>query len=159
MDCSTPGFPVLTVSQSLLRFMPIESVMLSNISFSAASFFFCLQSFPALRSFPISPLFLLGGQSIGASASVLPMNIQGTFPLGLTDLISLQSKVLSRSAPEPQFESINFLMLSLLYSPTLTFVHDYWKTIALTVRTFVSKVMSLHGDVGPTQIQSLTGNI
>ena len=107
----------------------------------------------------MSWLFTSGGQSIGASASVLPMNIQGTFPLGLTDLISLQSKVLSRSAPEPQFESINFLMLSLLYSPTLTFVHDYWKTIALTVRTFVSKVMSLHGDVGPTQIQSLTGNI
>ena len=90
----------------------------------------------------MSWLFTSGGQSIGASASVLPMNIQGTFPLGLTDLISLQSKVLSRSAPEPQFESINFLMLSLLYSPTLTFVHDYWKTIALTVRTFVGKGMS-----------------
>ena len=44
---------------------------------------------------------------------------------------------------EPQFESINSLVLSLLYGPTLTSVHDYWKTIALSIRTFVSKVMSL----------------
>ena len=56
----------------------------------------CLQSFPASGSFPMSPLFASGGQSIGASASVLPMNIQGWFPLGLTGLISLQSKGLSR---------------------------------------------------------------
>ena len=58
----------------------------------------CLQSFPALRSFPMSQLFSSGGQSIGtsASASVLPMNIQSWFPLGLTGWISLQSKGLSR---------------------------------------------------------------
>ena len=87
----------------------------------------------------MSWLFTSAGQSIGASASVLPMNIQGAFPLELTDLISLQSKVLSRSSPEPQFESINSLMLSLLYSPTLTSVHDYWKTIALTYRPLLGK--------------------
>ena len=58
----------------------------------------CLQPFPASRSFPVSQLFTSGGQSIRASASssVLPMNIQGWFPLGLTGLISLQSKGLSR---------------------------------------------------------------
>ena len=58
----------------------------------------CPQSFPALRSFPMSQLFASGGQSIGASASasVLPMNIQDWFPLGLTDLISLPSKGFSR---------------------------------------------------------------
>ena len=58
----------------------------------------CLQSFPASGSFPISCFFTSGGQTIGASASasVLPMNIQGWFPLGLTGLISLQSKRLSR---------------------------------------------------------------
>ena len=57
-----------------------------------------LQSFPASGSFPMSRLFASGGQSIGASASasVLPMNIQDWFSLGLTDLISLQSKELSR---------------------------------------------------------------
>ena len=56
----------------------------------------CLQSFPASGSFPLSQLFTLGGQSIGDSASVLPMNIQHCFPLGLTGVISLQSKGLSR---------------------------------------------------------------
>ena len=58
----------------------------------------CLQSFPASGSFPVSRLFELGGQSIGpsASASVLPMNIQDWFPLGLTSSISFQSKGLSR---------------------------------------------------------------
>ena len=56
----------------------------------------CLQSFPESGSFPMSWLFASGGQSIRASASVLPMNIQCWFPLGLTGLISLQSKGLSR---------------------------------------------------------------
>ena len=58
----------------------------------------CPQSFPVSGSFPVSRLFTSGGQSIGTStsASVLPMNIQGWFPLGLTGLISLQSKGLSR---------------------------------------------------------------
>ena len=66
-------------------------------SSSAALFTIWLQSFPESRSFPICQLLASGGQSIGASASssVLPMNIQGWFPLGLTDLISLQSKELS----------------------------------------------------------------
>ena len=69
-----------------------------TISSSATPFSFGLQSFPESRYFPVSQLFTSGGQSIGvsASASVLPMNIQGLFPLGLTGLISLQSKGLSR---------------------------------------------------------------
>ena len=69
-----------------------------TISYSVISYSFCFQSFPALGSFPVSHLFVSGVQSIRASASapVLPMNIQGWFPLGLTGLISLQSKELSR---------------------------------------------------------------
>ena len=69
-----------------------------TISFSATLFSSCLQSFPASGSFPVSQLFTPGGQSIGASASasVLPVNIQSWFPLGLTGLISLLSKGLSR---------------------------------------------------------------
>ena len=69
-----------------------------TISSSAALFSFCLQSFPASMSFAMSWLFASGGQSIGAStsASVLPVNIQGWFPLKLIGLISLQSKGLSR---------------------------------------------------------------
>ena len=62
---------------------------------SSAAPFFCLQSFPALGSFPVSQIFASGGQSIGASASVLPMNVQDWFLLGLTGLIPLQSKRLS----------------------------------------------------------------
>ena len=60
--------------------------------------FFCFQSFPASESFPMSQFFASGGQTIGASAStsVLPMNIQDRFPLGLTGWISLQSKGLLR---------------------------------------------------------------
>ena len=63
-------------------------------SSSVVPFFFCLQSFPASGSFPMGQLFASGGQSTGvsASASVLPVNIQDQFPLGLSDLISLQSK-------------------------------------------------------------------
>jgi len=70
------------VSQSFLKFMSIDLVMLT-ISTSATPFSFCLQSLPASGSFPMSQLFTSGGQSIGAStsASVLPMNIQGWFPL------------------------------------------------------------------------------
>ena len=83
-----------TISQSLLKFMPIESVMLSNHLILCHPFSFCLQSFPASGSFLMSHHFTSGGQHIGASASasVLPMNIQGWFPLGLTGLTSLQSK-------------------------------------------------------------------
>ena len=67
-----------------------------TISSSAVPFSFCLQSFPASGSFLMSQFFASGGQSIGASASVLPMNIQDRFPLWLTGWISLQSKGLSR---------------------------------------------------------------
>ena len=69
-----------------------------TISSSVAPLSSCSQSFPAPRSFPVSRLFVSGGQSIGASASasVFPMNIQDSFPLGLTGLISLLSKGLSR---------------------------------------------------------------
>ena len=68
------------------------------ISSSATPISFCLQSFPVSGSFPMSQLFPSGGQSTGASASasVPPVNIQGWFPFGLTGLISLQFKGLSR---------------------------------------------------------------
>ena len=69
-----------------------------TISSSVVPFSYCLQSFPASGSFPRSQFFSSGGQSIGvlASESILPMNIQDWFPLGLTGLISLESKGLSR---------------------------------------------------------------
>ena len=86
-----------TISWSLLRFMFIESVMPSNRLILCLPFSSCPQSFPASGSFLVSWVFTSGGQNIGAlaSASVLPMNIQGWFLLRLTGLI-LQSKGLSR---------------------------------------------------------------
>ena len=86
-----------TNNGSLLKLMSIELVMLSNI-WSCAALLFVLQSFPASGSFLKSQLFAAGGQSIRASApaSVFSINIQGWFPLGLTGLISLLSKELSR---------------------------------------------------------------
>ena len=81
----------ITDSRNPLKLMSITSVMPSNHLILVIPFSSCLQSFPASRSFPMSLFFTSGGQSIGvsASASVLPMNIQGWFPLGLTGLISL----------------------------------------------------------------------
>ena len=76
---------------------PLSQWYHPTISSSGIPFSSCLQSFPASGSLPMRGLFASGGQSIGASASVsvLPMNIQCWFPLGLTGLISLQSKGLS----------------------------------------------------------------
>ena len=92
----------------------------------------------------MSRLFASGGQSIGASASasVLPMSYQGWFPLGLTGLLSLLSKGLSRVFSITVGKH-RYSVLSLLYGPALTSVPDYWKTTALMIWTFVSNVMSL----------------
>ena len=86
-----------TMSWSLLKFMSIESVIPSNHHILCHPFSSWPQSFPASGSFPISRLSVSGGQRIRAStsASVLLINIQDLFPLGLTGLISLQSKRLS----------------------------------------------------------------
>ena len=115
------------------------------ISPSVIPFSSCLQSFPTSGSFLTRRLFASGGQSIGVStsASVLPINIQGWFPLGLTDLISLQSKGLSRvfsitTVQKQQFCSSAFFMVQLSHSYT-----TIGKTIALTRQIFVGKVMSL----------------
>ena len=81
-----------------------------TISSSVIPFSFCLQSFPASGSFPRSQFFTSGGQSIrvSASASVLSVNIQGWFPSGLTGLISLQSKGLSRVFSNPAVQKHQF---------------------------------------------------
>ena len=99
MDCSIPGFCVhhqlLKISQTHVHQVSdaIQPILASVVPFSS-----CLQSFPALGSFPVSQFFTSGGQSVGVSgsASVLSMNIQDWFPLGWIGWISLQSKGLSR---------------------------------------------------------------
>ena len=148
MDCSTPGFPVLHylikhefaqthvhwVSDAIQPFHPLISP--SHLALI----------FPSLRFFPMSQIFVSGDQSTGASASapVFQMTIQGWFPVGLTGLISLLPKGLSR-----------------VFSNTIVWKHQFFgtqpclqsnchihtwlpeKTVALIRWTFVSKVMSL----------------
>ena len=95
-----------------------------TISSFVVPFSSSLQSFPVSGSFPMSQFFTSGGQSIGvsASATVLLMNIQDWFPLGYTSWISLQSKGLARVFSNTTVQKHQFLALSFLYSPTLTFM-------------------------------------
>ena len=104
--------------------------------------FSCLQFFPALGSFSISWFFTLDDQSSGVStsASILPMNILNWFPLGLTDLISLQSEGLWRVFWKTVWK---LLALSLLYGPTLTSILDYWKNHSFDWTDLCQQVMSL----------------
>ena len=126
MDCSTPGFPVLHYLLEFAQTHVLNQWRHPTISSSVTPFSSCLQSFPASGSFPMSLLFASGGQIIGASvsASVLPMNIQGWFPLD-PGFLPLLSKNTQGSSPEPQFKRINSLALSLLYGPALTTTYDY----------------------------------
>ena len=131
----------ITNSQSLLKLMSIESVMPSNHLILCCPLLLLPSIFPSIRSFPLSQFFASDGQSIGASASasILPMNIQEWFPLGLTGWMSLQSKGLSRVFSNTTVQKCSaFFMVQLSYPYMTT-----GKTIALTRRTFVDKVMSL----------------
>ena len=98
LDCTTPGFPVLCYVLEFAETHIHWVMMSSNHLILCHPFSSCLQSFWTSGSFPMSWLFTSGCQSIGTSASapVLPMTIQSWFSLGLTDLISLQFKGLSR---------------------------------------------------------------
>ena len=99
-----------------------------TISSSVIPFSSCLQSFPASGSFQKSQFFTSSGQSIGASgpASALPVNTHVWFPLGLTGLISFQSKGLSRVFSNTTVQKHQFFDAQFLYGPTLTSIHDYW---------------------------------
>ena len=127
MYWGTRGFPVL---YCLLEFCsnscPLSWWCYLTISSSVTLFSFCLLSFLVSEYFPMIRLFASGGQNIGASAlaSVIPVNIQSLFPLGLTSLIALQSKGLSRvfsstTVRKHQFFSTQFdlLLPKLLYIP------------------------------------------
>ena len=124
MDYSKPGFPVLHCH---LEFAQIHVHWVGDaIQPSHPPLLLLPSILPASGSFLITWLFVSGGQSIGASALVLPVNSQSWFPLGWIGLISLLSKG-QESSPGSQFESIHSSALSLLYGPTLTSVHDSWK--------------------------------
>ena len=123
---------------------PLSQWCYPIISSSVAPFSSCPQSFPASGSFPMSQFFASGGQTIGVSAStsVLPMNIQGRFPLGWTGLISLPSKGLSRIFSVPQFESLSSSVLCFLFGLSHPYI-TIGKTIALTRWTFVGSLCFL----------------
>ena len=105
MDCSTPDFLVLHYLPEFAQLMSIDSVIASNHLILCHLLLLLPSIFSPSMSFPVSWLLTSGGQNIGASASIslLPMNIQSRFPLGLTGLISLQSKELS--SPAQKLES------------------------------------------------------
>ena len=140
-----------TLSPTISEFVQIHIHWVSdvnqNISSSASPFSFCLQSFPASASFSMSWYFASSGQNIGASvtATVLPMNIQGWFPLGLTDLISLLFKGLLRVFSSPSITTGKHQCFdnNFLYGPTLTPIHDNWKNHSIAIWTFVGRVRSL----------------
>ena len=110
----------ITSSWSLLILMSIESVMASNYLILCHPFLLLPWIFSSIRGFSNESVFASGGQSIGASASVLPINIQGWFPLQLTGLISLHSKGLSKVFSSTTIQKLQFFGISLLYGPTLT---------------------------------------
>ena len=119
----------ITTSQSLLKLMPIKSVMSSNHLFLCRPLLLLPLIFPSIMVFSNESALLIRCQSIVASAlaSVPPMNIQDWFPLGWTGLISLLSKWLSSVFSSTTIgKHINSSALS-LYGPTLTSIHDYWK--------------------------------
>ena len=140
MDSSTPcPSPTPRVYS---KSCPLSQWCHPTISSSVIPFSSHLQSFPASGSFPVSQLFALGSRSIGvsASSSVLPMNIQGWFSLGLTSLISLLSRGIS----------IVFSIITVQKHQFFGAQPSYWsnahihtwlleKSIALTRRTFVGK--------------------
>ena len=144
MTVAGQAFLTFTISWSLLKFMSISLVMPSKSLILCHPILFLPSIFSSIKVFSNESVFASGGQRTGVSASalVLPMNIQGRFPLiDWFDLFTVQQTL--ESSPAPHFESIissEFNLLMVQHS------HPYMtigKAIALTIRIFVSKVMSL----------------
>ena len=140
------SFLFSTISQTLLQFMSIESMIRSTISFSVAPSSSCLQSFPASGSFPMSQFFASDDQSIGSfSLSISPSNGYSgliSFRIDWLDLLAVQ-ETLKILLPHHSSKA-SVLWHSAFFR--VQFSHPYMttgKTIALTRWTFVGKVMSL----------------
>ena len=116
-----PGFPILTISLSLLKLMSIESVMPSNHLILGPPLLFLPSVFPSIRK----ASFQWVG-SLHQGPKVLELQLQHQ-SLGLTRLISYCPRDSQESSPAQQFESISSSVLNLLYGLTVTSVHDYWK--------------------------------
>jgi len=129
-----PSLSPWVCSNSSIELIPSSHLILCHP-------FLLPQSLPVSGSFPLSQFFTSGGQNMGASASasVLPMNIQGWFPLKLTGWSSCCPKDSQVSSPSPQFESNSSSVLSLLYDPTLTSIHNYWRNHSFNYMEFCQK--------------------
>ena len=132
-----------TLSLNLLKLMPVESMMPSNHLIFCHSLFLWPSIFLSIRVFSNKlPLHIRWPKYWSFSFSISPSNEYSgliSFRIKWFDLLAIQGT--QESSPAPQFESINSSALGLLYGPTLTSIHDYWKTIAMTSWTFVNKVI------------------
>ena len=131
MNCSTPDLPI---HHQVLELAQIHVHQVGNaIQPSAVPFSSCLQSSPASGSFPMSQFFASGGPKYWSfNFRISPSNEYSgliSFRIDCLDLLAVQDS--QESSPTPQFKSINSSVLSFLYSPTLTSIHDYWKNHSL----------------------------
>ena len=128
IDYSTPGFPVphylLEFAQTHVHWVS-DAIQPSHPLSSPSPAF----NLPSIRIFSNELALHIRWPKYWSfsSASILLMNIQDWFPLGWTGLISFNPKDSQESSPAPQFKSISYSKLSLVYGPTLTSTHDYWK--------------------------------
>ena len=117
-----------TVSQSLLKLMPIELVMPSNHLILCHPFLLLPSIFPSIRVFSDESIVCSWSKYWSFSFSISPSNeYSGLISFGIDwfDLLAIQRTI--KYSPTPQFKSINSSALNLLYGPILTFIHDYWK--------------------------------
>ena len=136
----------ITNSWSLLKLMSIESVMPSNCLILCCPLLLLPSILPSIRVFSNeSVLHIRWPKYWSFSFSISPSNEYSgliSFRIDWLDLLAVQG-ILKSFFPTPQFKSINSLALSPVYSPTLTSILEYWKTIALTTQTFAGKLMSV----------------
>ena len=152
MDAAYLAFLSFTISQSLLKLKFIGSVMPSG-HFVLLHPLLLLQSFPTSECFPMSWRLTLDSHSIdaSASASVPPVNFQDCFPLGLTGLISLQPKGLTRVFSKIAVQKYQFLNVQppLWYNLHWHMTTEKYKNIALTIWVLVGKGMLLLFNMQP----------
>ena len=133
MDCSMPGFPVHHQLQSLLKLMSIKAVMPPNHFILCHSLLLLPSIFPCIRVFSNeSVLHIRWPKYWSFSFSIsLSSEYSGriSFRIDWLDLLAVQGTF--KSSPTSQFKSINSLVFSFLYRPTLTSMHDYWKDNSL----------------------------
>ena len=142
-----PASLSITNPRSWLKLLFIESVMPSNHLILCCPLLPLPSIFPNIRVFSNESVLLIRRPkywsfsfSISPSSEYLGLI---SFRMDWFDLLAVQGTLKSLLQQTPQFKSINYSVFSLLYNPTLTSIHEYWKTIALTRWTFVGKVMSL----------------